>query len=80
MAALADLAAVGVDIVTMGQYLRPTDAPPAGRPLVDARRVRPRGRPAASASASRHVEASPLTRSQHHAAEAAEAVQRGARV
>ena len=29
---LADLAAVGVDIVTIGQYLRPTAAPPARSP------------------------------------------------
>ena len=37
--ALADLAGVGVDIVTIGQYLRPTSQPPPGRPLVDARRA-----------------------------------------
>ena len=36
---LADLAGVGVDIVTIGQYLRPDLAPPPGRPLVDARRA-----------------------------------------
>ena len=30
----------GVDIVTLGQYLRPSGRPPAGGPLVDARRVR----------------------------------------
>ena len=34
-------AGVGVDIVTIGQYLRPDHPPPAGGPLVDARRVRP---------------------------------------
>ena len=52
VAALADLRGVGVDIVTLGQYLRPTAAPPPGRPLVDPRRVRPpeggRARPSAS--------------------------------
>ena len=64
---------VGVDIVTIGQYLRPTDAPPAGRPLVDARRVRR----AQGASARRmgigHVEAGPLTRCSYHARQAADA-------
>ena len=40
LAALRDLRSVGVDIVTIGQYLRPDDRPPAGRPLVDAGRVR----------------------------------------
>ena len=39
-AAITDLRAVGVDIVTVGQYLRPSAAPPAGRAVVDARRVR----------------------------------------
>ena len=43
-ATLADLAGVGVDIVTIGQYLRPTAEPPARRALVDARRVRRPGR------------------------------------
>ena len=40
-ATLADLRAVGVDLVTLGQYLRPTLQSPAGRALRDARRVRP---------------------------------------
>ena len=40
-AVLADLRGVGVDIVTVGQYLRPTDAPPARGPLVDARASSP---------------------------------------
>ena len=44
---LADLRGVGVDIVTIGQYLRPDRQPPAGRPLVDARGVRPPARPPA---------------------------------
>ena len=65
--------AVGVDIVTVGQYLRPDRAAPAGRPLVDARGLRPREGGRASASASRHVEATPLTRSSYHARQAAEA-------
>ena len=54
---LADLRAVGVDIVTIGQYLRPTTQPPAGRPLGRAGAVRACGsasaRPWASAT-SRH--------------------------
>ena len=33
LGALADLRAVGVDIMTIGQYLRPTGAAPQGRPL-----------------------------------------------
>ncbi len=38
--AIADLRNVGVDILTLGQYLRPSRAAPAGRALVDARGVR----------------------------------------
>ncbi|MGO9560152.1 MAG: lipoyl synthase [Acidimicrobiales bacterium] len=68
--ALADLRAVGVDIVTIGQYLRPTE-----RHLPVARWWRPEefeelaevGRAMGFA----HVEASPLTRSSYHAREAA---------
>jgi len=67
--ALADLAAVGVDIVTIGQYLRPTT-----NHLPVQRWVEPStfeawravGRDLGIA----HVEASPLTRSSHHAAAA----------
>ena len=70
---LADLASVGVDIVTLGQYLRPTS-----RHLPVARWVTP----AAFAGLARageslgigHVEASPLTRSSYHARQAAAAV------
>ena len=69
---LADLAAVGVDIVTIGQYLRPTT-----NHLPVARWVEP----ATFGSWKRigedlgigHVEASPLTRSSYHARQAAEA-------
>ena len=43
VAALGDLRAVGVEIVTLGQYLRPTRRTPAGRPLVDPGRVRGAG-------------------------------------
>ena len=66
---LADLAAVGVSIVTIGQYLRPTE-----RHLPVARWWTPeefedlaaRGRRLGVA----HVQASPLTRSSYHAREA----------
>jgi lipoic acid synthetase len=71
--ALADLAAVGCDVVTIGQYLRPTS-----NHLPVSRWVEPstfegwiqRGHDLGI----RHVEASPLTRSSHHAAAALEAV------
>ena len=41
MGALADLRAVGVDIVTIGQYLRPSVVHLPGGPLVDTGGVRP---------------------------------------
>ncbi|HET9691459.1 MAG TPA: lipoyl synthase [Acidimicrobiales bacterium] len=71
-AALADLAGVGVDIVTVGQYLRPTS-----HHLPVARWWRPEEF-AALAAVGRalgigHVEASPLTRSSYHARQAAAA-------
>jgi lipoic acid synthetase len=70
--ALADLRSVGVDIVTIGQYLRPTD-----RHLPVARWWTPeefdRLKAAGEALGLAHVEASPLTRSSYHAAEAATA-------
>jgi lipoic acid synthetase len=70
--ALADLRGVGVDIVTIGQYLRPTAAhlpvdrwaPPE---VFDALAAH------GSALGIPHVEASPMTRSSYHAREAAEA-------
>ena len=70
---LADLAAVGVDIVTIGQYLRPTShhlavarwVPPA---TFDTFRVQ------GLALGLGHVEASPLTRSSYHARQAAASV------
>jgi lipoic acid synthetase len=70
LATLADLNAIGVDIVTVGQYLRPTAAHlPVARwwtpDEFEAVRV------AGEAMGIAHVEASPLTRSSHHAAEAA---------
>jgi lipoic acid synthetase len=72
LAAMADLRAVGVEILTVGQYLRPTAA---HLPVVrwwtpdefDALRA------AGAAMGFTHVEASPLTRSSYHARQAAEA-------
>jgi lipoic acid synthetase len=70
---LADLAAVGVDIVTIGQYLRPTT-----HHLPVQRWVEPgefvQWKQAGEALGIGHVEASPLTRSSYHARQAADAV------
>lgn len=67
---LADLAGVGVSIVTIGQYLRPTS-----RHLPVARFVHPdefsAWATAGEALGIGHVEASPLTRSSYHARQAA---------
>ena len=72
LGALADLAAVGVDIVTLGQYLRPT-----ADHLPVARWWRPeefdRLHEAGLSLGLTHVEASPLTRSSYHARGAAAA-------
>ena len=68
--ALADLAGVGCDIVTIGQYLRPTT-----HHLPVARWVEPREFERWSMIGHElgigHVEASPLTRSSYHARQAA---------
>jgi lipoyl synthase len=74
---LADLRAVGVDIVTIGQYLRPpptTCRSPAGC----RRSLRGMGGEG-EAMGIGHVEASPLTRSSYHARQAADAAADGAR-
>jgi lipoyl synthase len=67
-AALADLRAVGVDIVTLGQYLRPT-----GQHLPIARWWTPAEfdaiRVDAEAMGFAHVESGPLVRSSYHARE-----------
>ena len=74
MATLADMRAVGVDLITIGQYLRPT---PRHRP-VD-RYVHPDEFQRYSAEGERlgipHVEAGPLVRSSYHAAESLETAQ-----
>ncbi len=71
--ALADLAGVGCDIVTIGQYLRPTT-----HHLPVARWVTPDEYPRWKAIGEQlgigHVEASPLTRSSYHARNAAASV------
>jgi len=71
--ALADLAGIGVDIVTIGQYLRPTS-----HHLPVARWAEPheftRWKQVGEALGIGHVEASPLTRSSYHARVAAERV------
>jgi lipoic acid synthetase len=70
LGALVDLRAVGVDVVTLGQYLRPT-----ADHLPVARWWKPeefdRLRRAGEAMGFGHVQASPLTRSSYHAREAA---------
>ncbi len=72
LATLSDLRAVGVDIVTVGQYLRPSS-----RHLPVARWWTPGEfeaiQRAGMAMGFAHVQASPLTRSSYHAREAAEA-------
>ena len=69
---LADLAGIGVDIVTIGQYLRPTT-----HHLPVARWVEPsefvRWKEIGEQLGIGHVEASPLTRSSYHAKAAADA-------
>ncbi|MDQ3385802.1 MAG: lipoyl synthase [Actinomycetota bacterium] len=71
--ALADLAGVGVDIVTIGQYLRPTT-----NHLPVARWVEPaafaRFAEVGQALGIGHVESSPLTRSSYHARQAVAAL------
>jgi lipoic acid synthetase len=70
---LADLAGIGVDIVTIGQYLRPTT-----HHLPVARWIHPdefaRWKMLGESFGINHVESSPLTRSSYHAKQAAESV------
>ncbi|MEY3340962.1 MAG: octanoyltransferase/lipoyl synthase [Actinomycetota bacterium] len=71
---LADLASVGVSIVTMGQYLRPTS-----HHLPVARWIHPdefaRWKRIGEGFGIAHVEASPLTRSSYHARQSADAAE-----
>jgi len=72
VATMADLQAVGVSIVTIGQYLRPSrDHLPVSRYWTP--EEFDRLREAGTALGVAHVEASPLTRSSYHAREAAAA-------
>ena len=70
LSTLADLRAIGIDIVTIGQYLRPTT-----HHLPVARWVEPAVfdsyKAAGEAMGIPHVESSPLTRSSYHARQAA---------
>ena len=67
---LADLASIGVDIVTIGQYLRPTSHHIPVDALGRAGTVHRMGALGESLGIG-HVEASPLTRSSYHAKAAA---------
>ena len=71
--ALADLAGIGCDIVTIGHYLRPTS-----HHLPIARWVEPdefdRWKTIGEELGIGHVESSPLTRSSYHAKQAADRV------
>jgi lipoyl synthase len=70
---LVDLACLGVDIVTIGQYLRPTS-----NHLPVARWIEPtefeRWKVVGEAAGIGHVESSPLTRSSYHARQSANAI------
>jgi lipoic acid synthetase len=71
VATLADLRSVGTDIVTIGQYLRPTSRHlPVARwwSPEEFRRLKVTG----EALGIGHIEASPLTRSSYHAGQAAD--------
>ena len=76
---LADLAALGVDIVTIGQYLRPTT-----NHLPVHRWVEPhefdRWKAVGEGLGIGHVEASPLTRSSYHARQSADAIETAVRI
>ena len=63
--------AIGVDIVTIGQYLRPTTHHLPVARWVEPGRVRTAGSSVGEALGIGHVEASPLTRSSYHAKAAA---------
>jgi lipoic acid synthetase len=71
---LLDLASIGVDIVTIGQYLRPTS-----NHLPVQRWIHPSEfegwKALGEGLGIGHVESSPLTRSSYHARQSAEAVQ-----
>lgn len=74
LATLADMRAIGIDIITIGQYLRPTAR---HRPIH--RYVRPEEfaeyKMFGEGMGIPHVESGPLVRSSYHAKESREAVQ-----
>ncbi len=70
---MADLAGVGVDIVTIGQYLRPTTHHLPVARWVDPTWFDQWKKVGEDELGIAHVEASPLTRSSYHAREAADA-------
>ena len=70
-ARLADLASVGVEILTLGQYLRPSAAHLPVARFVTPEQFEVFGQ-AARALGFSHVESSPLTRSSYHARQAVE--------
>ncbi len=72
LATLADLRGVGVEIVTIGQYLRPTSNHLPVQRWVTPAQFETYAR-VGEAMGIRHVESSPLTRSSYHAKQAAAA-------
>jgi lipoic acid synthetase len=75
--ALGDLAAAGCQLLTLGQYLRPTPAHLPVDRYVEPAEFDRWGTQAASLGFL-HVASSPFTRSSHHAAEALTAARTGA--
>ncbi|MGI9596473.1 MAG: lipoyl synthase [Acidimicrobiales bacterium] len=71
---LSDLAAVGVDVVTIGQYLRPTSHHLPIHRWWDPAEFEELKRIGETELGLAHVAASPLTRSSHHAGSIAESV------
>ena len=70
---LADLAGIGVDIVTIGQYLRPTSHHLPVAEWIEPARFDRWARIGETLGIG-HVESSPLTRSSYHARQSADAV------
>ncbi len=64
---LRDLRRSDVNIVTLGQYLRPSDGAPPGGALLHTRTNSPNCTTIGMAMGFKHVQASPLTRSSYHA-------------
>ncbi len=66
-ATLRDLRAHDVDMITIGQYLQPSAAPPPGAALLDAGRVQGSWRTTAWRWGSPTLRPGPLVRSSYHA-------------